>query len=291
MKPVDSLGELPRLRNASNPGLTSALQGLAARGPDASELASLASRLALQGVPMNAPAASGATTPGAGWKLALAGTATAVAVGAWLLWPTPTVERLPPAQPAATGFVVPLTSVQSALKSPRPNGVGRTAPSAAATPLASARPSDTPMPAPSLTTLPEPETREATPPAALAAPPQAAEQTVREPASTKRTPSASRGSDALATATPTAAADAPSELELLRGARLALKSSPAEALRLAEQHRSSYAAGKLSQERELIAISALVALGRRTAALARAASFERAFPTSPYRKQIGELLQ
>lgn len=86
-------------------------------------------------------------------------------------------------------------------------------------------------------------------------------------------------------------ASAPSELELLRDARLALKSSPAAALQFTERHRSSYPSGKLSQERELIAISALVALGRRTAALARAASFERAYPSSPYRKQIGELLQ
>jgi len=97
---------------------------------------------------------------------------------------------------------------------------------------------------------------------------------------------AANGTDA-----PAVDAALPTELELLRGARLALKGSPAEALRLVEQHRASYPAGKLTQERELIAISALVALGRRTAALSRASSFEHAFPSSPYRKQIGELLQ
>ena len=295
MKPVDSLGELRTLREAASPALTSALLGLAARGPDASELASLASRLALQGVPMNAPAAapSGASaTGGIGWKLALAGTAASVGVGAWLLWRSPPSERPHRAQPAAIGFVAPLASGQSAPTRPPANGAGQTAPAVAAAQLAPTEPSDAPAPAPPFTTVPEPAVREATPHTTALVQPQAnPEHAARETAPTKRPASGEPGPGSLASATSTAAADTPSELELLRGARLALKSSPAEALRLAEQHRSSYPAGKLSQERELIAISALAALGRRTAALVRAASFERAFPTSPYRKQIGELLQ
>jgi hypothetical protein len=87
------------------------------------------------------------------------------------------------------------------------------------------------------------------------------------------------------------AAAAPSEIELLREARLALRSSPASALAVTEQHGRLYPRGKLTQERELIAISALMALGRRTAALSRVSAFERAFPGSPYRKQIAELLR
>jgi len=47
----------------------------------------------------------------------------------------------------------------------------------------------------------------------------------------------------------------------------------------------------MAQERELIAVSALVALGRRTAALSRTSNFERLYPTSPYRKQLGDLLR
>jgi hypothetical protein len=77
----------------------------------------------------------------------------------------------------------------------------------------------------------------------------------------------------------------------LRDARLALRQSPASALAFADQHARLYPRGKLTQERELIAISALVALGRRTAALSRGAAFEQSFPTSPYRKQVGELLR
>ena len=89
----------------------------------------------------------------------------------------------------------------------------------------------------------------------------------------------------------TADASAPSELALLRDARFALRQSPARALELAEQHARSYPQGKLTQERELLAISALVALGRRTAALSRGARFEQAFPSSAYREQVAELLR
>jgi hypothetical protein len=78
---------------------------------------------------------------------------------------------------------------------------------------------------------------------------------------------------------------------LLRDARLAIRSSPAAALGLVDRHSQLYPQGKLTQERELIAISALVAMGRRTAALSRAASFEKSFPGSAYRKQVEELLR
>jgi hypothetical protein len=80
-------------------------------------------------------------------------------------------------------------------------------------------------------------------------------------------------------------------MDLLRDARLALRQSPERALELAERHAQVYPQGRLTQERELLAISALVSLGRRTAALSRGARFERSFPSSPYRKQLGELLR
>jgi hypothetical protein len=84
---------------------------------------------------------------------------------------------------------------------------------------------------------------------------------------------------------------APSEIELLRDARLALKEAPARALTFVEAHARAYPGGKLTQERELIAISALVALGRHTAALSRGARFQQDFPSSPYRNQVEQLLR
>jgi len=112
-------------------------------------------------------------------------------------------------------------------------------------------------------------------------------------------PSAARahaGTAPAAGATPTSPlspADAalPSELELLRDARQALRQSPTRALQLTDEHARLYPRGKLTQERELIAVSALVGLGRRTAALSRVANFERLYPSSPYRKQMGDLLR
>jgi hypothetical protein len=106
-----------------------------------------------------------------------------------------------------------------------------------------------------------------------------------------RAPAKGSGPGAVAGPADNQAAGAPTEIELLRDARLALRQSPARALELAEQHARLYPGGKLTQEREVLAISALVALGRRTGALDRGARFDAAFPTSPYRKQVADLLR
>jgi hypothetical protein len=78
----------------------------------------------------------------------------------------------------------------------------------------------------------------------------------------------------------------PSETELLRDARLVLNQNPAQALSLCEQHRREYPGGSMSQEREVIAITALAHLGRNDEARARAERFARAYPSSPYRKRV-----
>lgn len=57
--------------------------------------------------------------------------------------------------------------------------------------------------------------------------------------------------------------------ELLQRARTSLGTDPAQTLALAEQHRARFPRGILALERELVAIDALVALGRRDEALAR----------------------
>lgn len=300
MKPVDSTPALARLRDTSSSALTAALHGLSARGPDASELASLASRLSLQGISMTPPSSAASPRPAARhpvWQLGVAG-AVAVGAAAWWLWPAPAAPRAagaPATAPSMAPLVVPTSKSlqrQGSEAQPAPNP---------GTPPAAAEPSRAPAP---LASAPSPEL----PPGSLGAvapgtvPPRAIptvagadepESEAPRDVSALRKPSQALPPYAAANESqgPTGTATAPSELELLRAARLSLKSSPTEALRLAEQHRTFYPSGKLTQERELIAISALVALGRRTSALSRAAGFERAFPTSPYRKQIGELLQ
>jgi hypothetical protein len=289
------------LRDGSSSNLTSALDELRLRGPDAAELASLATRLALQGI---ATQSTGAATPQPsaaprlrGWRLALVGTAV-LGVGAWLLWPSMGTRG---AVAPARGVAAAAASSSVASLVPPPGAGATTSTPASATPL---RHADTPgggaaadASTSATSALPPGAPPAATTPSTAAFVPPVA------PADAERSAAAAAAAPGklptAITAQPTPhAAEAtrgdtsqPSELELLRDARLALQSSPAAALQFTERHRVSYPSGKLTQERELIAISALVALGRRTAALSRASSFERAFPTSPYRKQIGELLQ
>ena len=83
-------------------------------------------------------------------------------------------------------------------------------------------------------------------------------------------------------------AEAPAESEsaLLQRAQQALGSSPSTALALAGEHAARYPKGQLGQEREVIAISALVGMGRAGEARSRAAAFLAAHPRSAHRSRI-----
>lgn len=301
MQPVDSTTDLLRLGERSGSELASALRELSARGPDATELASLATRLSLQGIAMTPPAPA-APAPGASlarrWKLALVGTALVSGVGFWLLLRARAAA--PARDTAPTEVAVASTPHPGSGLRTGPNLIGHAALPGAVPPVTPVTPVTPGASSATATSTTSTSTSTSTPDARESAAarrmvaPEPSEITaplLRNDALAKAKSSPTQRLAASATEAPDAAAALPTELELLRGARLALKGSPAEALRLVEQHRASYPSGKLTQERELIAISALVALGRRTAALSRATSFEQAFPSSPYRKQIGELLQ
>lgn len=81
-----------------------------------------------------------------------------------------------------------------------------------------------------------------------------------------------------------------SEIELLRNARATLPVDPAEALAITERHRSAFPRGALAQEREILAITALVKLGRSDAATKRAEQFRSAYPKSAYLIQLERIL-
>lgn len=88
-----------------------------------------------------------------------------------------------------------------------------------------------------------------------------------------------------------APAEPPNEAELLSRAFTALQSGDAAgALRLTREHQSLTGTA-LSQERERIAIEALVQLGQRSAAKTRADAFARRFPKSTYLPRIEALFQ
>lgn len=87
-------------------------------------------------------------------------------------------------------------------------------------------------------------------------------------------------------------ADAPppvSEAGLLLQARKALKSDPANALRLANEHQARFASGRLTPEREVLAIEALRKLGRKLEADERLHKFEAQYPGSIHLKRLHQL--
>lgn len=79
-----------------------------------------------------------------------------------------------------------------------------------------------------------------------------------------------------------ASTDAAREARLLLAARRSLPSDPGSALRRTARHRIEFPDGVLAEERELIAVQALVELGRLDDARARLRAFERSYPDSPH---------
>jgi hypothetical protein len=146
---------------------------------------------------------------------------------------------------------------------------------------------------------------------AVSAPPVEASRAAVEPPATRLDPPPPSASPAASTppprasAPPTASASAPSpaptieasaapeppaagesEVALLQRAQDALGADPARALALASEHEQRFPRGSLGQERELLAVSALVALGRSEDARARAIRFLARHPDSAHRSRL-----
>lgn len=111
-----------------------------------------------------------------------------------------------------------------------------------------------------------------------------------EPAPPLETDVAARPSSAPAKAPPAVAVEGPSELDLLREAQRLQAGEPAAALAVVARHQRLFPSGILAQEREMVAIEALMRLGRRDAARARAATFLRQYPGSVHAVRIRELI-
>lgn len=85
-------------------------------------------------------------------------------------------------------------------------------------------------------------------------------------------------------------ADPEGEVKLLGAAQDALRSDPAKALALCNEHAKKYPGGNVAQEREVIAIEALMKMGNRPAAKARADRFNAAYPGSSHARRIATIL-
>ncbi len=80
------------------------------------------------------------------------------------------------------------------------------------------------------------------------------------------------------------------ELELLRRAQHALAGDAQEALRFVQEHERAYPDGVLEQERELLAIAALLSLHDHASARHRAQAFRRTFPHSVHLRRLDRML-
>jgi hypothetical protein len=292
VKPAELDFDLPRLDAGAQPQLYEAVATLRSQGPDATELASLASRLALAGIDVTPPAAAPPRVP-VRWKKWLAAGGAASGAFVWLFW------SVKPAAPPSTAPDMASRALAVEARGQAPRGaVSAPLRASPARPMAGQEPNP-PLPRVERAQPTTNDTRadEQAPAIAHDAVGASDERApLRAPPMTSTTPSRTPTTSLPRAASPAHAdtpelRDGPSEIELLRDARLALGQAPARALTLVEAHARAYPAGKLTQERELIAISALVALGRRTAALSRGARFQHDFPKSPYRDQVQQLLR
>jgi hypothetical protein len=80
------------------------------------------------------------------------------------------------------------------------------------------------------------------------------------------------------------------EVALLSRAQEALARDPARALELVGEHERRFDTGLLVQEREVIAVEALVKLGRTSEAATRAAAFHTRFPRSAHGRRVDLLV-
>ncbi|MFT3925102.1 MAG: hypothetical protein QM778_21380 [Myxococcales bacterium] len=84
--------------------------------------------------------------------------------------------------------------------------------------------------------------------------------------------------------------DPAAELSILMRARRVLLADPGRTLELAEEHAREYPRGAFAEEREVLAIEALVRTGKQPAAAQRAQAFGKDFPKSTHRTRIQQLV-
>lgn len=283
----------------------------AARGhvPSPERLAAIGERLAELGLPTVEPsgvkttpeAAAAPATPPPG-SLLLKGVAGAVATGGVVLTLalTLTGQEAPKPPAPAPRAAVAATSAPSPERISPASGEARSLPA----PRPPAPPSEAPVenavekpsvPAPA-PPQPEPVAARSTKPRSTPEAVAPAPTTDTRPADGSETPSPAlvaqqaTSGEASAGTGELRRAPAQSEVELLKEARRALSGDPERALLLTRRYGAEYPHGTYAQEREFIAISALVRLGRSAEARSRGAAFKARYTRSAYLPQLERLL-
>lgn len=247
----------------------------------------------------SAPVVGAAPSAAAPWLLPglLGGVATVVVtVSALLLWARPPAHApgapLDKASPVHAEANAP-PPANPDHPTPGPGSAGDSAPGDSA-PAGDSAPTGESAPADDSTPAPDRHAGGAASGASPSPRPPSSGRVTPSPAAPKTSPKArgdNRSPPPGAAATPPLTPAAEKESALLLRAREALASSPAGALALADEHRARYPGGMLAQEREMIAVSALVALGRAADAKARAATFTSAYPRSAHRLRVESLVR
>lgn len=303
--------EPKRLRLGAD-ALSASVASLQQALPSDERLAALAERLARAGAPVEAgaPAEAPRSAPRPSLRVARAakvfgpGTLAVLAalvfggglIATALLVREPDLPLQPPAPPpppAATAAATPLSETPPAVAPGEPPGVRAPVAVGAvpATPVL-------PAPAAGAAQAPAPERAADTRPeaTATAAPAPPTRPAVRDEGSAlaptaRAKPSPVDSSTQSAQGAPLAANTAvDTEIELLKQARSALGGDPLQAFALSERCRAQYPNGAFAQEREYIAISALVRLGRTDEARSRASLFRMHYPNSAYLTRLARML-
>ena len=127
-------------------------------------------------------------------------------------------------------------------------------------------------------------------PASVVPPSSSASATLTSEPSASATTAVVRPSTASARPEPVAPSE-PEATILARAHDELLRGAPEKALATTNEHARGYPKGMLAQEREVIAIEALVRLGRRDEARRRADSFHRAYPGSSHVDRVERLVE
>lgn len=124
-------------------------------------------------------------------------------------------------------------------------------------------------------------------------PPREAEPRLAEPAiatlSPADLPTAPAPPPSAKTARATASATEGDEIALLARAHDALHDDPARSLALCREHEARFSGGHFAQEREAVAVEALVYLGQKDDAARRWSEFQRRYPSSSHRGHLASL--
>lgn len=162
-----------------------------------------------------------------------------------------------------------------------PNEESTPGPAIAATNPARAEPAVMPPAEPTPEAMPEPS------PAALPSAGSAGEEPEREVAT--QPAARARPSHSARPLTEREPLDLPEEHRLLRSARTALPTTPTRTLAKVREHARRFPSGVLAEEREMLRVSALAAIGRSADARRAADSFRSRWPRSAYARRVEEL--